>query len=80
MSFWSTGGEWTDSARFALCTILCHMTFPVGLMIMSGVAYLIQDWRILQLVLFCPLVVLLAVLYWSVSSQTSQSKMQYFRF
>uniref|UniRef100_A0A3P8WNG7 Solute carrier family 22 member 13b n=1 Tax=Cynoglossus semilaevis TaxID=244447 RepID=A0A3P8WNG7_CYNSE len=54
---------WTDSARFALCTILCHMTFPVGLMIMSGVAYLIQDWRILQLVLFCPLVVLLAVLY-----------------
>ncbi|CAB1440298.1 unnamed protein product [Pleuronectes platessa] len=53
------GGEWSDSSKFALCAIICHTSFPLGLMVMSGVAYLIQDWRILQLVLFCPLVLVL---------------------
>lgn len=58
------GGEWSDSSKFALCTILCHSTFPLGLMILSGVAYLIPDWRILQLVLFSPLLLVLGIFYW----------------
>ncbi|CAB1440295.1 unnamed protein product [Pleuronectes platessa] len=58
------GGEWSDSSKFALCTIAAHSTFPLGLMIMSGIAYLIRDWRILQLVLFCPLVLVLGLFYW----------------
>ncbi|XP_062235044.1 solute carrier family 22 member 13-like [Platichthys flesus] len=58
------GGEWSDSSKFALCTIICHSTFPLGLMMMSGIAYLIRDWRILQLVLFCPLVLVLGIFYW----------------
>ncbi|XP_075994246.1 solute carrier family 22 member 13-like [Genypterus blacodes] len=58
------GGEWTDSSKFALCTIVCHSFYPVGLMLLSGLAYGIRNWRILQLVLFSPLLLVLIVLYW----------------
>ncbi|KAK5849633.1 hypothetical protein PBY51_013953 [Eleginops maclovinus] len=58
------GGEWSDSSKFAFCTIMCHSTFPLGLMMLSGIAYLIRDWRVLQLVLFSPLVVVLGIFYW----------------
>ncbi|TWW54023.1 Solute carrier family 22 member 13 [Takifugu flavidus] len=58
------GGEWSDSSKFAMCTILCHSSFPLGLMILSGVAYLIPNWRILQLVLFSPLILVLGIFYW----------------
>lgn len=60
------GGEWSDSSKFALCTIISHSCFPLGLMILSGIAYLIRDWRLLQLVLFSPLIVVLGIFYWSV--------------
>uniref|UniRef100_A0A3P9CV90 Solute carrier family 22 member 13b n=1 Tax=Maylandia zebra TaxID=106582 RepID=A0A3P9CV90_9CICH len=56
-------GEWSDSSRFALCTIICHSTFPLGLMLMSGAAYFIRNWRTLQLVLFCPLILVLGIFY-----------------
>ena len=69
LSFCSEGGEWSDSSKFALCTIICHSTFPLGLMMMSGIAYLIRDWRILQLVLFSPLVLVLGIFYWSEASR-----------
>ncbi|XP_070784277.1 solute carrier family 22 member 13-like [Enoplosus armatus] len=58
------GGEWSDSSKFAFCTIICHSSFPLGLMVLSGVAYLIRNWRILQLVLFSPLVLVLGIFYW----------------
>ncbi|XP_058482917.1 solute carrier family 22 member 13-like isoform X1 [Solea solea] len=58
------GGEWTDSSKFALVTIMCLLTFSLGLMIMSGIAYLIRNWRILQLVFYSPIIVLLGVFYW----------------
>ncbi|XP_068588405.1 solute carrier family 22 member 13-like [Cebidichthys violaceus] len=58
------GGEWSDSSKFAFCTIICHSTFPLGLMLLSGIAYLIPNWRILQLVLYSPLVVVLGIFYW----------------
>ncbi|XP_061569790.1 solute carrier family 22 member 13b [Cololabis saira] len=58
------GGEWSDSSRFALCTIISHSFFPLGLMILSGIAYFIRNWRILQLVLFSPLVLVLGLFYW----------------
>ncbi|KAG7524584.1 solute carrier family 22 member 13-like [Solea senegalensis] len=57
------GAEWTDSSKFALCTIICQSTFSLGLMIISGVAYLVRNWRILQLVLYCPLVLVLGLFY-----------------
>ncbi|XP_069015543.1 solute carrier family 22 member 13-like [Embiotoca jacksoni] len=58
------GGEWSDSSKFAFCTIICHSFFPLGLMLLSGLAYLIRNWRILQLVLFSPLLVVLVIFYW----------------
>ncbi|XP_072306995.1 solute carrier family 22 member 13-like isoform X2 [Eucyclogobius newberryi] len=58
------GGEWSDASKFALCTIACHSFFPLGLMILSGLAYLIRNWRILQLVLFVPLLPVFGLFYW----------------
>ncbi|XP_029385332.1 solute carrier family 22 member 13b [Echeneis naucrates] len=58
------GGEWSDSSKFALCTIIAHSFFPIGLMMLSGIAFLVRNWRILQLVLFSPLVLVLGIFYW----------------
>ncbi|KAG7224926.1 hypothetical protein INR49_014842 [Caranx melampygus] len=58
------GGEWSDSSKFALCTIICHSFFPLGLMMVSGIAFLVRNWRVLQLVLFSPLVLVVGILYW----------------
>ncbi|XP_054479240.1 solute carrier family 22 member 13-like isoform X1 [Anoplopoma fimbria] len=58
------GGEWSDSSKFASCTIFCHSSYPLGLILLSGIAYLIPNWRILQLVVFSPLVVVLGIIYW----------------
>ena len=61
-----TAVEWTGPSKNALCTwmILTHVS--VGLMLLSGIAYLIHNWRILQLVLFSPVVLLVGFHYWSV--------------
>nr|XP_057916244.1 solute carrier family 22 member 13b isoform X1 [Doryrhamphus excisus] len=58
------GGEWCESSRFAFCTIISHTFYAVGLMLLSGIAYSIPDWRVLQLVLYSPLLLLLALFYW----------------
>ena len=62
--------EWTDRSKAALCTMVIVMLFSIGLMILSGLAYLIQNWRILQMVLFSPLLLVLGIYYWSAASQT----------
>ncbi|XP_029935808.1 solute carrier family 22 member 13-like [Myripristis murdjan] len=64
MNAFVLGAEWTDSSGVALFTCVPFIFFTFGLMMVSGVAYLIRSWRILQLVLFSPLLLLLAVLYW----------------
>uniref|UniRef100_UPI0037E7AD21 solute carrier family 22 member 13-like n=1 Tax=Semicossyphus pulcher TaxID=241346 RepID=UPI0037E7AD21 len=56
--------EWTDPSKAALCTQLIVLFFPIGLTVLSGVAYLIRNWRILQMVLFSPLLLVLGFLYW----------------
>uniref|UniRef100_UPI003AAF7B71 solute carrier family 22 member 13-like n=1 Tax=Centroberyx gerrardi TaxID=166262 RepID=UPI003AAF7B71 len=58
------GAEWTDASRVALFTILPLVVFSTGLMVLSGMAYLIRNWRILQMVLFSPLLLILGVFYW----------------
>ncbi|XP_047424654.1 solute carrier family 22 member 13-like [Mugil cephalus] len=60
------GLEWSTPSRSVLCTILITCSFSFGLMLLSGVAYLIHNWRILQLVLFSPLVIVLVIFYWYV--------------
>ncbi|KAM6970924.1 solute carrier family 22 member 13b [Tautogolabrus adspersus] len=58
------GGEWSASSKFAFCTIICHSFFPLGLIMLSGIAYFIRNWRILQFVLFSPLLPVLGIFYW----------------
>uniref|UniRef100_A0A671XNE7 Solute carrier family 22 member 13b n=1 Tax=Sparus aurata TaxID=8175 RepID=A0A671XNE7_SPAAU len=58
------GVEWTGPSKNALCTWMILTLFSVGLMLLSGIAYLILNWRILQLVLFSPVVLLVGFHYW----------------
>ncbi|KAK5897824.1 hypothetical protein CgunFtcFv8_015295 [Champsocephalus gunnari] len=57
------GVEWTGPSYAARFTTITVALFSVGIILLSGIAYLIRDWRILQLVLFSPLLVLFAVYY-----------------
>ncbi|KAL1006254.1 hypothetical protein UPYG_G00069810 [Umbra pygmaea] len=57
------GAEWTGNNKRALFTIFSHCFYAIGLMLLSGIAYGVRDWRTLQLVLFCPSL-LLGVFYW----------------
>ncbi|XP_028290906.1 solute carrier family 22 member 13-like [Gouania willdenowi] len=58
------GGEWCDSSKFAFNSIICHSSASLGLMILPGIAYLIPNWRILQIVLFSPLILVIGPYYW----------------
>ncbi|XP_077100713.1 solute carrier family 22 member 13b [Siphateles boraxobius] len=63
MNTFVLGTEWCGSAKRALFTILSHCFYAIGLMLLSGVAFGIRKWRILQLVLSAP-VGLFCVYYW----------------
>ncbi|XP_034561798.1 solute carrier family 22 member 13-like [Notolabrus celidotus] len=56
--------EWTDPSKAAVCTVLLIIIYGVGLMLLSGLAFLIPNWRILQLVLSGPVLPVLIFLYW----------------
>ncbi|XP_051737876.1 solute carrier family 22 member 13b [Ctenopharyngodon idella] len=63
MNTFVLGTEWCGSAKRALFTILSHCFYAIGLMLLSGVAFGIRNWRILQLVLSAP-VGLFCIYYW----------------
>ncbi|KAK2870023.1 hypothetical protein QQF64_022019 [Cirrhinus molitorella] len=63
MNTFVLGTEWCGSAKRALFTILSHCFYAIGLMLLSGVAFGIRNWRVLQLVLSAP-VGLFCVYYW----------------
>lgn len=79
LSSFFAGGEWSDSSKFALCTIVCHSFFPLGLMLLSGIAFWIRNWRILQMVLFSPLVIVLGIFYWSATFLTTYNVFHFTR-
>lgn len=62
--------EWTDPSKSAFITISVVLFFSFGLMILSGVAYLIPQWRVMELVLLSPLVLLVVFMYWSATPST----------
>ncbi|XP_028290283.1 solute carrier family 22 member 13-like isoform X2 [Gouania willdenowi] len=59
------GGEWTGPSKFATVTLISHSSFAFGLMVLPGISYLIPNWRILQMVLFSPLILVLVILIWT---------------
>ncbi|XP_072513655.1 solute carrier family 22 member 13b [Salminus brasiliensis] len=63
MNTYVLGTEWCGTSKRALFTILSHCCYALGLMLLSGVAYGIHNWRILQIVLSAP-VLTLAVYFW----------------
>ncbi|KAM9841690.1 solute carrier family 22 member 13-like [Aulostomus maculatus] len=58
------GAEWTDSSKSAFCTTVILCFVPLGLMVLPGIAFFIRNWRILQLVLYSPLLLIVVILYW----------------
>lgn len=50
------------------------LSYPVGLMMLPGIAYFISNWRTLQLVYFSPLILLVGMYYWSASSGVSRDR------
>ncbi|XP_015248626.1 PREDICTED: solute carrier family 22 member 13-like [Cyprinodon variegatus] len=56
--------EWTDPSKSALCTVSIIAFFSLGQTLLSGIAYLTNNWRILQLALFSPLIIILVILFW----------------
>ncbi|XP_034561800.1 solute carrier family 22 member 13-like [Notolabrus celidotus] len=56
--------EWTDPSKAAIVTEVLIVVFSLGLMVLSGIAYLVPNWRILQLVLCCPIILAVGFLYW----------------
>ncbi|XP_075994216.1 solute carrier family 22 member 13-like [Genypterus blacodes] len=57
-------GEWSASSKLAVCNIVFCSFYSIGLMLLAGIAYFIDNWRIQQLVLFSPLLLLLGVYFW----------------
>lgn len=62
------GIEWTGPSHSAFLTTMILLSYPVGLMLLPGIAYLISNWRTQQLVYFSPLIPLVGMYYWSASS------------
>ncbi|XP_074477623.1 solute carrier family 22 member 13-like [Sebastes fasciatus] len=65
------GLEWNGPSKSTLYTMIIVLFFPFGLMVMSGVAFGIRNWRILQLVLISPAIPVLGILYWSAASHAA---------
>uniref|UniRef100_A0A3Q3VYU9 Uncharacterized protein n=1 Tax=Mola mola TaxID=94237 RepID=A0A3Q3VYU9_MOLML len=55
------GVEWTDPSKAALCTTVIMVVGSFGLMVLPGLAYLFPNWRILQLVLSSPLLLVVGI-------------------
>ncbi|XP_072268669.1 solute carrier family 22 member 13-like [Pyxicephalus adspersus] len=46
--------EWVGTSQRAFATITAHVCFAVGLMALAGVAYVIRNWRLLQIACSAP--------------------------
>lgn len=50
----STGAEWSGPKQRMLAAIITDYFFGFGYILLAGVAYLIRDWRKLQLAISAP--------------------------
>lgn len=57
--------EWTDPSKAALCTMVIMSASCLSLAVLPVIAYFLPNWRIMQLVITSPLLLLLGFSYWS---------------
>lgn len=62
----STGTEWTCTKRRMLAGIITDYAYGLGYMLLAGVAYLIRDWRKLQLAISAPGFLLSFYIWWEI--------------
>ena len=72
LCFCFKGVEWTCTSKRSFVSLSALTFFSLGLMVMSGVAYFVRDWRNLHLVFSSPLILLLLAAYWSVNPSVLQ--------
>ncbi len=60
------GTEWTCTKRRMLAGIITDYAFGLGYMLLAGVAYLIRDWRKLQLAISAPGFLLIFYIWWEI--------------
>ncbi|XP_067887534.1 solute carrier family 22 member 13b isoform X1 [Heterodontus francisci] len=51
------GTEWSGISQRSFATVLSQCAFSTGQMVLAGLAYEIRNWRMLQLIISCPLVI-----------------------
>uniref|UniRef100_H2V5V1 Solute carrier family 22 member 13b n=1 Tax=Takifugu rubripes TaxID=31033 RepID=H2V5V1_TAKRU len=56
--------EWTDPSKAALCTTMIIFLGSSILTLLPGIAYLLHNWRVLQLAIISPNILLLGLCYW----------------
>lgn len=64
--FFSEGTEWTCTKRRMLAGITTDYAFGLGYMLLAGIAYLIRDWRKLQLAISAPGFLLIFYIWWEI--------------
>ena len=66
------GVEWTCTSKRGFVSIAGLCFYSIGLMVMSGVAYFVRNWRILHLVFSSPVILFILTVYWSVNPSVLQ--------
>uniref|UniRef100_H3C433 Solute carrier family 22 member 13b n=1 Tax=Tetraodon nigroviridis TaxID=99883 RepID=H3C433_TETNG len=55
--------EWTDPSKAALCTTIIILASSLSLIVLPGIAYLLPNWRIMQLVIISPVLLIFGLYY-----------------
>lgn len=66
----NAGTEWTGSKQRMLAGIITDYFFGFGYILLAGVAYLIRDWRKLQLAISAPGFLFIVYIWWVGSGMT----------
>lgn len=79
--YWFFYALWTFSVseiaskkRRAVLGILYNMSYPLGQMIVPLIAYLCRDWRMLQIIISVPAVLIFAFYWWELIKKRKKKK------
>lgn len=75
--FPAKGTEWTCTKRRMLAGIITDYAFGLGYMLLAGIAYLIRDWRKLQLAISAPGFLLIFYIWWGEKKSSLHLNIQF---